>query len=110
MSSLGIRVTWEPLRSRDGATFTGAYQTLGGPLEHACYLVKVVNESGSDVLISTDGVTDMDICTAGGFWLYDECANASREAGLCVAKGTQFYVNGTATIGNVYLVAQYVAT
>ena len=107
MSSLGIRVNWEPLRTRDGATFTGAYQTLGGPLEHRCYLIKVVNESGSDVLISTDGVMDMDICPTGGFFLYDETSNASREGGLAVDKWTQFYVNGTATTGNVYLVAQY---
>lgn len=107
MSSLGIRVAWEPLRTIDSSTFTGAYQKFGGPLEHNCYLIKIVNESGVDVLISIDGSTDIDICPAGGFFLYDECSNASREGGLSVAKWTQFWINGSASTGNVYLVAQY---
>ena len=110
MSSLGKRVVWDALRSRNGATFNGAYQTLGGPLEHDCFLVKIVNQSGSDVVISLDGVTDIDICPAGSYFLYDETSNASREAGMVVPKWTQFWVKGTATVGFVYLVNQYSAT
>ena len=110
MHSLGIRVAWETLRSIDSATLTGAYQAIGTPLVHNCFLIKFVNEAGNDVTISTDGSTAMDICPAGNFFLYDECANASREGGLSIAKGTQFYVKGTASTGLIYLVAQYVAT
>jgi hypothetical protein len=110
MSSLGKRVAWDSLRSRDGATFNGAYQKLGGPFEHDCFLVKIVNQSGSDVVVSLDGVTDIDICPAGSYFLYDETSNASREGGMVVAKWTQFWVKGTATVGYVYLVTQYSAT
>ena len=107
MSSLGVRVAWEPLRIVDSATFVGTYIHLGGPLEHNCFLIKVVNNSTVDVLISVDGTTPVDICPAGGFFLYDECSNASREGGLSVHKWTQFWINGAASVGNVYLVAQY---
>ena len=110
MTSLIVRVAWEQLRIRDGATLNGTYQTMGGPLEHNCFLIKMVNESGSDVLVSIDGVTPIDICPAGGFFLYDECANASREGGLTIPRWTQFYINGAVTVGNIYLVAQYAGT
>jgi hypothetical protein len=110
MSSLGTRVAWEVLRTIDSSTFTGAYQAIGSPLLHNCYLVKIVNMSGVDIVISDDGVNDKDVVPAGGFFLYDECSNASREGGLSVHLGTQFYVKASASIGIVYLVAQYVAT
>lgn len=107
MSSLGVRVFYEALRSRNSATLAGAYLTLGGPLEHNPYLVKVVNNSTVTVTVSIDGVTDHDICPSGSFFLYDESANASREGGLTVAKGTQFWVKGAAGVGSIYLVVQY---
>ena len=107
MSNLGIRVFPEALRSRDSATFTGAYQTLGIVLAHNPFLWKIVNASTVPITISLDGVVDHDICPAGSFFLYDEGANASREGGLTVANGTQIWVKGAAGVGFVYLVVQY---
>lgn len=107
MSSLSVRVFYETLRSISSATFTGAYQAIGAPLEHNPFLIKMVNNSTVAVTVSIDGVVDHDICPAGSFFLYDETANASREAGLTVAKGTQFWVKGAAGVGSVYLVVQY---
>lgn len=109
-SSLNVRVAWEPLRSINSATFTGSYQALGTPLANSCFLVKVVNNSNVNVLISTDGTTDMDVVPAGGFFLFDETANASRDSGLTIHNKTQFYIKGSAGGGNsglVYLVVQY---
>lgn len=108
MSSLGVRVAWETLRSIDSSTFTGAYQAIGSPLVHNCYMIKFINECGNDVIISTDGVNDKDICPAENFFLYDEGANASREGGISVPLGTQFYVKAAASTGKVYLVAKYI--
>ena len=108
MHSLGIRVNWETLRSINSASFTGSYQAIGTPLTYNCYLIKFINESGNDIIISTDGVNAMDICPAEGFFLYDEGANASREGGISSPKGTQFYVKGSASTGMVYLVAKYI--
>lgn len=107
MSSLSVRVFYEALRSINSAGFTGAYQALGTPLGHNPFLVKMVNNSTVPVTVSIDGVVDHDICPSGSFFLYDETANASREGGLTVAKGTQFWVKGAAGVGSVYLVVQY---
>ena len=107
MSSLSVRVFYEALRSINSAAFTGAYQALGTPLGHNPFLVKMVNNSTVPVTVSIDGVVDHDICPSGSFFLYDETANASREGGLTVAKGTQFWVKGAAGVGSVYLVVQY---
>ena len=106
-SSLYTRVRWETLRSIDSATFTGAYQAIGTPLGHDSFLIKIVNNSTSLITISIDGATDVDVVPAGGFFLYDERTNASREDGQTVPKGTQFYLKGAAGTGLVYLVAQY---
>ena len=51
----GLRVIPEALRSRDSATFTGAYQTLGTTLNFASPLLKFVNNSTVLVTISWDG-------------------------------------------------------
>jgi len=107
MSSLSVKVFYEALRSINSATFTGSYQALGTPLGHNPFLVKMVNNATVPVTVSIDGTTDHDICPAGSFFLYDETANASREGGLTVAKGTQFWVKGAAGVGSVYLVVQY---
>lgn len=107
MSSLGVRVFYEALRGINSNTFTGAYQALGGVLAHNPFLIKLVNNSTVPVTVSIDGSADHDICPAGSFFLYDETSNASREGGLTVAKGTQFWVKGAAGVGSVYLVVQY---
>lgn len=107
MSSLSVRAFYEPLRSIDTATLAGSYLPIGSALGHNCFLIKIVNNSDTDVLISTDGSTDQDICPAGSFLLYDETANASREGGLTIPKNTRFYAKSAAGVGFVYLVAQY---
>jgi hypothetical protein len=108
MSSLKVRVAFEDLRTINSATFTGAYQALGGAFSHNPFLIKLVNASTVPVTVSYDGVSDQDICPSGSFYLYDEGSNASREAGLCIGIGTRVYVKGAAGVGSVYLVAQYI--
>ena len=108
MSSLNTRIFWETLRSIDSATFTGAYQAIGTALAHSCCVVKFVNNSNRLITISIDGATDVDVVPAASFFLFDETANASREGGLYIPAGTQFYVKGAAGgTGLVYLVVQY---
>jgi len=101
------RITWEPLRSLDSASFTGSYQRLGTALVNPSIIIKMVNNSTVDVLISLDGSTDVDVCPAGSFWLYDEdtSGNPSPEA---IPAGTQIFVKGSAGTGSVYLVTQYI--
>lgn len=107
--SYGRRLVYEPLRSRDSATFTGSYQTLGTPLGNPASIVKLVNDSNVLVTISVDGVSDHDVAPGGSFWLYDATSNSAMESGSIFAeKGRQYYVKGSASTGSVYLVVQYI--
>lgn len=103
------KLRYETLRSRDSATFTGSYQTLGTPLANPASIVKLVNNSAVLVTISVDGVNDHDIAPASSFWLYDVTSDSPPESGsIFTAKGTQYYIKGAASTGSVYLVVQYV--
>ena len=99
------RVAWETLRSIDSATLTGGYQAVGGPLTHPAYIIKLVNNSNVLVTISIDGITDVDVAPANSFWLYDEDEGNDRHPGL--PSNTQIYVKGSAGVGLIYLVVQY---
>ncbi len=101
------KITWETLRSRDSATFTGSFQTLGTPLQNPSAKCKLVNNSTVLVTISIDGTNAIDIAPAGSFWLYDESLYHMNSAPALPA-GTQFYVSGAAGTGSVYLVTQYI--
>ena len=96
------RLRWENLRSINSATLTGGYDALGTPLDHAAFIVKMVNNANVTVTVSIDGVNDIDVCPAGSFWLYDEFND--------LPAGTQFYVNGSAGSGLIYLAVQYHVT
>lgn len=101
-------LVYEPLRSLSSASVSGTYATLGTPLANPSSLIKMVNDSTQDVLVSVDGIIDMDICPAGGFFLYDLVTNhPSSVPSTHIIKGTQFYVKGTAGTGTIYLVTLY---
>jgi hypothetical protein len=101
------RIAWETLRSFDSATLSGAYQTIGTPLQQDSYILKLVNNSNVLVTISLNGINDIDVAPANSFWLYDEYKSDDREA---VPQGTQIFVKSAAPIvgvGLIYLVSQY---
>lgn len=98
------RIAWETLRSIDSATLTGSYQAVGTPLQFPSYICKLVNNSSSLVTISINGESDVDVCPANSFWLYDEYKTQFREF---LPAGTQIYVKGSAGTGSIYLVSQY---
>ncbi len=108
MGAYTNRVTWETLRSIDSATFTGSFQALGTPLLFPSYICKMVNNSDQLVTISIDGSTAVDVCPAGSFWLYDESKVGSNGEFPSLPARTQFYVNGTAGTGLIYLVSQFI--
>lgn len=99
------RLNWETLRSVDSATFAGTYVRLGTALAHPSYILKMVNASNVLVTVSIDGVTDIDVCPANSFWLYDE--DEGNQEHVALPQGTQIFVKGAAGVGLVYLVTQY---
>jgi len=99
------RKKWETLRVLDSATLTGGYLALGTPLLFPSAILKLVNNSTVLVTISVDGINDNDVAPAGSLWLYDE-DNGGQER-QTVSAGTQILVKGSAGVGNIYLVSQY---
>lgn len=92
----------------DSSTLNGSFQAIGSPLAQPGLIVKMVNNSDADVIVSTDGTTDNDICVAGGFWLYDCAANKQAGPTMAAPVGRQYYISGTAGMGgNIYLVVQH---
>jgi len=106
MSSTG-RIAWETLRSIDSSTFTGVYQTVGTPLLHPSYILKMVNNSSVLVTISIDGINDIDVLPPDSFWLYDEGKVGMSSSIPAIPAGTQIMVKGSAGTGSIYLVTQY---
>ncbi|MEO8253195.1 MAG: hypothetical protein ABI554_02325 [Flavobacterium sp.] len=102
------RLAWETLRSIDSATFTGSKQAIGTPIRFPSYICKLVNNSNVLVTISVDGINDVDVAPANSFFLYDEGKSGLNSFMPALPAGTQFYVTGSAGVGLVYLVTQYV--
>ncbi len=103
------QLLYEVRRSIDSATFTGSYQALGIPLAHPGAIVKVCNNSTVLVDISVDGTNDHDVAPANSFWLYDAVSNLPHGTdAIFIPKGRQYYVKGSAGVGLVYLVVQYI--
>jgi len=91
---------------RDSSTFDNTFQTLGAALTSPAVLVKIINDSDTDIDISIDGgTTEHDYVPNGSFSLYDLRANHGRINDFVFPQGTQFTVRGAAAgTGNVYLV------
>ncbi len=106
------RILYETLRTANTAS-AGTYLALGTPLAHPSCLIKMVNLSNKDLLISLDGTNAVDICPSGGFWLYDVTTNSPQTNNIFADQGRQYYVlttDAAAGTGNVYLVVQYIQT
>ena len=101
-------VAYDAARSVNSATLSGSFMVLGSPLTFQARIIKIVNNSGVDVTVSTDGVTTMDFVPKNGFTLYDLGTNRGNDSPCFVfPSGTQFYVNGTASTGLIYLICLY---
>lgn len=97
-----------PMAVFNSATLNGSYQAIGSAFPDEARIVKMVNNSTVPVSVSLDGSTAHDIVPAGGFFLYDVGTNRGNSSPLmCIAKGTQFFINGSAGTGSIYLVAWF---
>lgn len=98
-----------PLTSIDSATFTGMYQAINtGGLARPCFLVRIINDSNTDITVSGDGVTDNDFVRAGETAQFNFQTNSQPNNNMAfLAQGTVIYVKGAAGIGNIYLAAYF---
>lgn len=55
-----------PMASLSSATLTDTYQPLNGTgLPQPCYMIRFINNSSIDIIISYDGINDHDFVIAG---------------------------------------------
>src|SRR5438046_6979243 len=102
-------VEFDALRSIAFDALSTAYTAIGTPFAHTVRLIKFVNETDSDALVSLDGVTDNDIVPSGGFALYDLTTNGPSQTEFIIAKGTLIYAKQeiASTSGNFYVTCIY---
>lgn len=109
------RVKWNALKSLAFGSIGAAYVGVGTPFEEPIYLLKVQNFTDQNLLISFDGITDHDVISANGGWVYDFGSNKSEASGgLWVPQGVRLYVKqegGAApSSGSVYAASVYAST
>ena len=101
-------IAYNTRQSVDSSTFSGSYLPIGSPISNSARIVKIINNSGVDVDISTDGVTNHDFIPKNGFTLYDLGTNRGNDSPcLNFSTGTQFYAKGSASTGLVYMISLY---
>lgn len=111
MYVLAQRLRWENLRSLAFGAISGTYEAVGTPFDHPIRLIRFVNMTDVDLLISTDGTHDKDIVPAGGFVLYDISTNKTEaSSGFFIDQGGIIYVKGAPTLGSFYIAALYASS
>lgn len=107
---LATRATYDTLRSLAHGSISGSYAALGTQLLFPARIIKITNNTDGDMLVSTDGSTDMDFLPANSFVLYDISTNR-QIAGqqLNFPSGTQFFIKQSSapTKNSVYLTVIY---
>ena len=93
----------------DSASLTVDYQALNpGGLTAPCFLIRILNFSSNDIIISYDGVHDNDIIIADATLQLEFQTNSglgSKAAYL--AKGTVIYAKGEESSGDIYVIGYY---
>lgn len=111
MLASSVRVRYEPLRSIGFASISGTYTAVGLPMANPIRILKVSNFTDANIKVSIDGITDHDVVSADGFYLYDFGTNKSDAGGLLEQpQGDRFYVKSETsnpTTGNLYITIIY---
>lgn len=111
MSSLSVRIRYEPLRSLAFGGISGAYAAVGTSFANPVRILKITNTTDANLLISFDGVTDRDIIAANTIEVLDYGSNKADTGGqLDQSTGDRVYVKqagGAATGGSVYVTVIY---
>lgn len=109
MASQIVRV--DQLRIEPFGSVMGTYAAFGPAFAHTMRMVRFVNTTDADMLISFDTVNDNIILPAGSFVLYDCTTNREESLTFFVFQiGTQAYLkyaSGAPTKGSVYLECVY---
>jgi hypothetical protein len=96
-----------PLGAIAANTFTGAYQLIGG-LPQACFMLRFINNTSEDVIISYDGVNDNDVVIHDTTTQIPVQTNSQPNNFTCLfAKGLTIYVKAANGTGEFYVAGYY---
>lgn len=97
------------MTSFDSSTMLATFQPIDATgLDYACFLIRIVNDSDKDVIISYDGTTDHDYLIAHD--TLNLSIQRNSQPGSRVAQmreNSVIYLRGTAGTGNIYLAGYY---
>jgi len=99
-----------PMSTFDTSGLAGAYAAINGTGTPATLqILKMINNSDTDITISYDGTTDHDFIPAGGDLIVDLQTNAynSGDAKFVMGTGSIIYAKGSAGTGNLYFIGYY---
>lgn len=104
------RVKAETLRSVALTSLSGTYTAVGSALTHPLKVSKLTNNTGSDLILSTDGVTDNFFMPMGSFTLYDLSANSPPvevNDNFVLPIGTRLYAKISSDAPSLYFEGLY---
>lgn len=108
--SLKNNVLAIPLSSFDTSGLSTSYQAINaGGLDNPCFLIRIVNNSNTDITISYDGVTDNEFVPTKTSIPINFQANSQPQAQSAILrKGTIVWVKGAGvSTGLIYVSGYY---
>ena len=105
--NLAVRLYPDPLFRLDYVSFTGSY-VLAAELINPARILYIVNTTDVLVVVSFDGITDHFVIPSGSYILLDVTSNMTLTGGaFAIAQGQKIYLDGSPTLGEVYISTFY---
>jgi hypothetical protein len=109
MSSLSIRLRFEPVRELAFGSISGTYMGVGSALSNPARQIFIQNLTDATLMFSFNGIDDHFPLPENGFFLNDITSNKTQAHGFYLAEGERLYVKeiGNPTSGSVYFTVMY---
>lgn len=108
---MGIRnrVGIIPRHAFNSAGLDGNYAAANATgLEEPCFMIRIINDSDTDVEISYDGATDHDyLRTLDTLQIGFQSNSQPNSHRTLLARNTIIYFRGVAGVGNIYIVGYF---
>ena len=107
-ANLAVRLYPEVLRTLAFSAISGTYVGIGTPLSNPSRILYIVNTTDVLLTFSFDGINPHFVIPSQSYILIDITANMATAGGaLNIAQGQRIYVEGSPTLGSVYLSTFY---
>lgn len=88
-------------------TFDGTYHLVGG-IPQACFMLRFINNTTEDVLVSYDGVNDNDVVIHGTTTQLESQTNSQPNNFTCLfPRGMNIYLKAATGTGEFYIAGYY---